>query len=154
LHTITALHQGLRVYWYEHSENGGSALTSYDVEYRSLGAELLTHAGHTGTSQPAVIAGLRFDTPYEVRVRARNANGAGAWSTVEARRSSRDWPGDCACVRTNEGTADGSDTTNWSVSPIRRKGSARWTAYASLRSSRCSRLSRSALSAPFSLKTP
>jgi hypothetical protein len=37
-----------------------------------------------------VIAELRFDTAYEVRVRARNANGAGPWSTVESRRTSRD----------------------------------------------------------------
>jgi hypothetical protein len=90
VHTITALHQGLQVYWYEPGEDGGSALTAYDVEYRSTGAEQWTDAGHTGTSQPAVIAGLRFDTAYEVRVRARNANGAGPWSSVESRRTSRD----------------------------------------------------------------
>jgi hypothetical protein len=90
VHTITALHQGLRVYWYEPGEDGGSAITGYEVEYRSLGAEQWTDAGHTGTSQPAVIAELRFDTAYEVRVRARNANGAGPWSTVESRRTSRD----------------------------------------------------------------
>jgi hypothetical protein len=99
VHTITALHQGLRVYWYEPGEDGGSAITAYDVEYRSLGAEQWTNAGHTGLSQPAVIAGLRFDTAYEVRVRARNANGAGPWSSVESARTlpndgkpDRPWP--------------------------------------------------------------
>jgi hypothetical protein len=35
VHTITALHQGLQVYWYEPGEDGGSALTAYDVEYSS-----------------------------------------------------------------------------------------------------------------------
>ena len=90
VHTITALHQGLRAYWYESSEDGGSVITGYDVEYRSVGTEQWTDAGHTGTSQPSVITGLRFNTSYEVRVRARNANGAGPWSSVESRRTSRD----------------------------------------------------------------
>ena len=99
VHTIATLHQGLRVYWYESSEDGGSAITGYDVEYRSVGTEQWTDAGHSGTSQPAVITGLRFNTSYEVRVRARNANGAGPWSSVESRRTSpndgkpdRPWP--------------------------------------------------------------
>ena len=90
VHTIATLHQGLRVYWYEPGEDGGSAITGYDVEYRSVGSEQWTDAGHTGTSQPALITGLRFNTSYEVRVRARNANGAGSWSSVESRRTSRD----------------------------------------------------------------
>ena len=89
VHTITGLHQGLRVYWYESSGDGGSATTGYEVHYRAKGAKAWTDARHTGTSQPAVITGLSFNTTYEVRVRALNANGAGPWSTVESRRTAR-----------------------------------------------------------------
>ncbi|MCY4374817.1 MAG: fibronectin type III domain-containing protein, partial [Spirochaetaceae bacterium] len=87
VHTIVGLHQGLRVYWYEPNEDGGSPLTGYDVQYRVTGIQLWTNAGHAGLSQPAMIAGLRFNTLYEVRVRARNDNGAGPWSTTESRRT-------------------------------------------------------------------
>ena len=90
VHTITALHQGLRVYWYASSEDGGAAITGYEVQYRESGATAWTNAGHSGLRQPAVITGLRFNTSYELRVRARNANGAGPWSSVETRRTSRD----------------------------------------------------------------
>lgn len=90
VHTIATLHQGLRVYWYASSEDGGSAITGYEVQYRESGATAWTNAGHSGLAHPAVITGLRFNTSYEVRVRARNANGAGPWSSVETRRTTRD----------------------------------------------------------------
>jgi len=87
IHTITPLHQGLRVYWWPPVRDGGAALTGYDVQYRASGIQLWTNAGRAGLSQPAVIAVLRFNTSYEVRVRARNANGTGRWSTTESRRT-------------------------------------------------------------------
>ncbi len=87
VHTITVLHQGLRVYWYEPDKNGRSRLTDYEVHYRASGAPTWSDAGHRGLSQPAVIAGLSFNTSYEVRVRARNADGAGPWSMTESRRT-------------------------------------------------------------------
>ncbi|MCY4618304.1 MAG: fibronectin type III domain-containing protein, partial [Chloroflexi bacterium] len=90
IHTITPLHQGLRVYWWPPGRDGGSALTGYDVHYRASGVQTWTDAGHTGLSQPAVISGLRTNATYEVRVRARNANGAGAWSILDSRRTARD----------------------------------------------------------------
>ncbi|MCY4619644.1 MAG: fibronectin type III domain-containing protein, partial [Chloroflexi bacterium] len=87
IHTITPLHQGLRVYWWPPGRDGGSALTDYEVYHRASGAQPWTDAGHQGLSQTAVIAGLRFNTSYEVRVRARNADGAGPWSMTESRRT-------------------------------------------------------------------
>ena len=87
IHTVTGLHQGLRVYWYEPSEDGGSPLTGYDVHYRASGTKTWTDAGHAGLTQPAAISGLRFGTTYEVQVRAVNANGAGPWSAAESRRT-------------------------------------------------------------------
>ncbi|MCY4617573.1 MAG: fibronectin type III domain-containing protein [Chloroflexi bacterium] len=90
IHTITPLHQGLRVYWWPPGRDGGTALTGYDVHYRASGVQAWTDAGHSGLSQPAAISGLRFDATYEVRVRARNANGAGPWSIVDSRRTARD----------------------------------------------------------------
>ena len=90
IHSITPLHQGLRVYWWPPARDGGSAVTGFDVHYRASGAQTWTDSDHTGLSQPAVITGLGFGTTYEVRVRARNANGAGPWSTVDSRRTPSD----------------------------------------------------------------
>lgn len=90
IHTITALHQGLRVYWWAPPSDGGSPLTGYEVQYRADETTGWTDAGHSGPAQPAVLTGLRFNTSYELRVRARNANGAGPWSDVDSRRTSPD----------------------------------------------------------------
>ena len=88
IHTSTPLHQGLRVYWWPPSSYGESAVTGYDVHYRASRATAWTDADHDSLDQPAVITGLAFNTTYEVRVRALNANGAGPWSSVERTRTS------------------------------------------------------------------
>ena len=59
--------------------NNGSSIEGYDVEYRTTGSGW-TDAGHVGTGTSARIAGLAGDTAYDVRVRAYNAAGTGAWS--------------------------------------------------------------------------
>ena len=60
-------------------ENTGPAITDYDVQYRALGADF-EDADHDGTGTTKQITGLRRSTNYEVRVRASNAEGTGAWS--------------------------------------------------------------------------
>ncbi len=57
-------------------------VTGYDVEYRTPIGEW-TDAGHTGTDTEHTITGLENDEAHEVRVRAKNDNGAGLWSIVE-----------------------------------------------------------------------
>ena len=59
--------------------NNGSPIEGYDVEYRTTGSGW-ADAGHVGTGTGARIAGLAGDTAYDVRVRAYNAAGTGAWS--------------------------------------------------------------------------
>ena len=89
----------LLVQWNEPGYSG-SAITDYDVQYRACTAtdddrtdltcdpaENATWGGwrarsHSGTAKIVTIAGLVNGTAYEVQVRARNANGAGPWSTA------------------------------------------------------------------------
>ena len=95
----------IEVRWNEPSYSG-SAITDYDVQYRACTATgsdktNLTcepedpedpedkatwgswrSRSHSGTAQVSTITGLVNGTAYEVQVRARNANGAGPWSTA------------------------------------------------------------------------
>ena len=59
--------------------NTGPPITDYDLQYR-LGDGAYTAAGHEGPGLEATLEGLQTDTPYEVQVRASNAEGTGAWS--------------------------------------------------------------------------
>ena len=80
------------------ANNKGVQLTGYDIEYRACEAtdsddtvltcdadteqpwgDWKTHA-HSGVGITATITGLTNGTAYQVRVRARNANGPGPWS--------------------------------------------------------------------------
>ena len=70
---------GLRVTWTAPS-NEGPAISGYDVEYRARGTEAYLDAEHEGTATRATITGLARETLYEVRVRALNDEGTGAWS--------------------------------------------------------------------------
>ena len=59
--------------------NTGPEIADYDVHYRTFGGNFLD-ADHVGTAPTARIGGLRRGTRYQVRVRATNAEGTGAWS--------------------------------------------------------------------------
>ena len=72
----------LAVRWSE-PVNTGSAISEYHVQYREVvtGVEAnFVNAAHAGVATEATIAGLTLGTSYEVRVRAANAEGIGAWS--------------------------------------------------------------------------
>ena len=82
--------------WTAPSDNGGSALTGYDVHYTAsdtvaanaaagsdAATEWVAQSRGAEANPPAAsqaIPGLTNDTPYRVRVRARNAAAAGGWA--------------------------------------------------------------------------
>lgn len=78
--TVTALGlTGLRIDWAA-PPNTGPVISGYDVEYREDGTDEYLDAGHDRTTTSATITGLARQTLYEVRVRAINDEGIGAWS--------------------------------------------------------------------------
>ena len=60
--------------------DGGSAITSYEVEYREDGTG--TWSSETVTALVHRVDGLTADTDYEIRVRAVNEVGDGPWSSI------------------------------------------------------------------------
>ncbi len=60
--------------------NDGPVITDYDVEYRAPGARTYQDARYVGRETRTTITALSPATQYEVRVRASNDEGAGAWS--------------------------------------------------------------------------
>ncbi|HWB68205.1 MAG TPA: fibronectin type III domain-containing protein, partial [Mycobacteriales bacterium] len=68
------------VSWSAPSDNGGSAITGYDVQYSSDGGTTWTSASdafHTSTATTQTVTGLTGGTAYVFRVAAFNANGKG-----------------------------------------------------------------------------
>ena len=61
-------------------DDGGSAITDYDVRYRVGASGDWTDGSHDGTATTATLTGLASGTTYEVQVRAANDTGAGPWS--------------------------------------------------------------------------
>ena len=78
--TVTASGStGLRIDWVA-PPNTGPAISGYDVEYREDGTDEYLDARHERTTTSVTITGLARQTFYEVRVRAINDEGIGAWS--------------------------------------------------------------------------
>ena len=83
--TLTAGTTWLEVSWTAPSDNG-AAITGYDVHYRETGGNW-QDASHVGTATTKRIESLATDTDYEVRVRAKNAEGTGDWSPSASGRT-------------------------------------------------------------------
>ena len=66
--------------WSQPSSNG-SSISDYDVQYRRSGNSTWISKSHSGTSRTSTISGLSSGTTYQVRVRAGNNVGEGAWSS-------------------------------------------------------------------------
>ena len=69
----------VRVTWDEPA-NTGPVITDYDVQYGAAGTGGFSDWIHQGVDRSTIIAGLTSGTRYEVRVRARNADGASDYS--------------------------------------------------------------------------
>ena len=78
--TLTVGNSRLIAAWTAPTNNGGSTVTGYELQYRkgSSGAWTFITTGISGTSHP--ITGLDNGDSYSVQVRAKNAQGWGAWS--------------------------------------------------------------------------
>ena len=61
-------------------DDGGSAITDYDVQYREGTSGSWSDGNHTGTATTATLTGLSVSTSYQVQVRAKNDEGTGSWS--------------------------------------------------------------------------
>ena len=61
-------------------DDGGSAITDYDVQYRAGASGDWTDGSHDGPATTATLTGLASGTTYEVQVRATNNLGTGPWS--------------------------------------------------------------------------
>ena len=61
-------------------DNGGPAITDYDVQYRAGTSGSWSDGGHTGTAVTATLSGLSENTSYQVQVRATSDDGTGSWS--------------------------------------------------------------------------
>ena len=70
----------LDVAWTAPDDNGGGAITDYDVQYREKGDEAWIDHAFTGTQTSTTFTGLTQDTTYEVQVRASNVEGTSEWS--------------------------------------------------------------------------
>ncbi len=82
----------ITVAWRPPADDGGDAVTGYDVEYKESAAEDRAAAtpgdprsgwvdsGHTGSGTTTQITGLDKGASYEIRVRAVNSVGPGEWS--------------------------------------------------------------------------
>ena len=78
--TLKARNGVLIAKWTAPENDGGSPITGYELQYRAVGSDkwILIDSGIDGTDHP--ITGLTNGTPYEVQVRAVNAQGTGGWS--------------------------------------------------------------------------
>ena len=76
---VTAGDEQLTVSWTAPQSNGGSAITSYRVEYRLVDDDDDDWVNVTDTVSPTTISSLANGESYEVRVQAENSAGEGAW---------------------------------------------------------------------------
>jgi Ca2+-binding RTX toxin-like protein len=80
--TATPGNASATVRWTAPTNNGGSAVTSYQVEVRTGTTVVRTVTGIAANATQTVVGTLTNGTPYNFRVRAVNAVGAGAFSAA------------------------------------------------------------------------
>ena len=76
---VAGSHDTLSVDWTAPGNTGRPAITGYDVQYREAGTTNWLDGPQNVSGLTATLTGLN-DVTHEVRVRATNSNGDGAWS--------------------------------------------------------------------------
>jgi len=108
--------------WTAPTDNGGSAVTDYTVEYSSdSGTTWTTFTDGTSTTASATVTGLTNGTSYTFRVSPVNAQGTGTASTASAAVVPVTTPGAPTSVAA---TADGTSATVTWTAPSSTGGSA------------------------------
>ena len=101
--TLTAHAYRIAVSWNAPADTGTSAVFDYDVQYRQGSSGDWSWQYHEGAITSSAISSLLGSTSYQVRVRASNSAGSGAWSA--------------AASSTPTGSASGPPTVTLSVNP-------------------------------------
>ena len=77
----------LEVSWMAPTNTGKPAIDNYDLQYRQGTSGNFTNGPQNVTGTSATITGLTANTPYQVQVRAHNAEGDGDWSASGSGRT-------------------------------------------------------------------
>ena len=72
--------RALELAWQEPSDDGGSPVSGYAVQYRPSTSQAWLDHPHTSTATSATVGGLTNGTTYYAQVAALNAAGTGGWS--------------------------------------------------------------------------
>ena len=85
---FTTATRSITVRWTAPSSNGGSAITGYEIEYRSGTSGSWTDGPDPGANATSrTISGLTPNTSYQFRIRAINRIGNGTWSSNKSGRT-------------------------------------------------------------------
>lgn len=84
LNTVTAAKGGLALQWTPPTDDGGSKITGFLLEYSKDGTEWNLASLVEATKFGGSVTGLESDKPYQVRVKAANKWGTGNPSNVKS----------------------------------------------------------------------
>ena len=82
--TVVNLHENIRVTWSLPETDGGAAISSYDVQYKTSAQQWAAATTVSVTSRAYTIENVSGATTYNIRVRAVNSVGGGTWVTAVA----------------------------------------------------------------------
>ena len=116
------------VSWVAPTDNGGTAISSYTVQYSTsaIFASAVTTVSPVSSSSPKLVTGLTNGTPYYFRVAATNAGtngGTGSYSAISAAATPATVPGPPTIGTMTLSTTNTTDSLAWTA-PTDNGGSA------------------------------